>query len=194
MYALCCCSKCHQTTNYREFISLLPRCGKLRCYICAMLHYEICGCSIYSQPYKTWNSCVYTNTWKQPHEDRADLSFCNSSSFCLVHGAEEERRLRSMMGIGDVVEESSSVVSSPSLQIYGAGGSSPWSTISWTRFDSNTSAEGTETSAIYLQVSSRNRGLTLSGWNLQVYLLLLLWQIEDELVNVVYSKFKRDWW
>lgn len=53
-----------------------------------------------------------------------------------------------MMGIGDVVEESSLAVSSPSLQIYGAGGSSPWRTISWMRFDSNTSAEGTETSAI----------------------------------------------
>jgi len=36
------------------------------------------------------------HTWKQPHEQRADLSRCSS---CAEHGSEEERRLRSMIGI-----------------------------------------------------------------------------------------------
>lgn len=54
----------------------------------------------------------------------------------------------SMMGMESNRGEKSSVPS-PSLQIYGGGGSSPLRTISWTRFDSSTSAGRKETPAMF---------------------------------------------
>lgn len=52
-----------------------------------------------------------------------------------------------MMGIEDSVEETS-FVASPTLQTYSGGGSSPLMTISWTRFDSRTSAGSRGTPAM----------------------------------------------
>ena len=88
------------------------------------------------------------HTWKQPHEQRADLSRCSS---CAEHGSEEERRLRSMIGIrSDGGLGITSIVPS-CLLMYGFCGSSSLRTISWTRFDSKIFAGRAETPAIFVR-------------------------------------------